>query len=528
LQSHKTVIASSRAILLACFLAVAAPASQTVEGRIINGVNGAGIAGAQIRLLPAEDSPAAQSYSTTSDAQGHFRIEAVKEGNYTPRYSAAGFAAVPDPGNSIPAFPVASGADPVRVEIKLQPLAKLSGRVTDTAGRPVPNAGVWLVKEERWCAPPTCFSDRRESKTNQNGEYTVADLTSGPWLLSATAPSVWEPPEAPNGQRLGWTQTYYPGVANPLAAETIRVGPGAELWEMNMRLAAAPVHSMRGRILDPSGNPAPKASVSLGKGYGPTLTQEARNDGGFEFPAVVDDEWRLSATMNQGAVKLRGAQTVEIRKSDLEKIELRLAAPITLRGKIVMEVPQGAPAAPEPQIDIILVSQLALLSDGGGTSIPVPAEGGVIEASNVYPGPYHIEVLTDAPDPYYLDSIRLGGQNAAGPVSILSDAEPLTLTYKAGGGAVRGTVENCSSGNVILMPREELLRSHAFIRITPCRPNGRFEFTAVRPGEYYGFASSEFPSGSIFQDEVLLKQASSVTVQANQATSADIRLIARR
>lgn len=515
----------ARAALVACFLASAAFAAQVVEGRVVNAATGAGIPGVKVRLFLVPGAPADGS-SATTDAQGRFRIEGLAVGAYAARYTAAGFAPLPEPGGVVPPFPVAAGADPVRLEVKMQPLGELSGRVLDAGGKPVPNAGLWLIGEASWCLPPICYPRRQQSKTNEKGEYSVTDLDPGPWLLSAAAPSSWNPPESHDDRRLGWAQTFYPGETDPHLAEAITVAPGAELWNLDIKLAAVPVHRLRGRVLDVSGNPVPKAAVALGRGFGPDLTQETGSGGTFDFAAVVDDEWRLSATANRDSVNLMGTQSVEIKGSDLEKIELRLAAPFTLRGKIVMEVPEGAPAPQPPPIDIMLRPHTTLLSDGM-TAIPAPSDGGRLTVRDVYPGLYQIETFTDAPVPFYLDSIRLGDQDARGWVSILSDAQPLTVTYKLGGGTVRGTVEGCGDAHILLIPQDPALRRHAFIYIGACGQNGRFEFPAVRPGEYYGLADAGKPSAAILQDDGLLKQASKVTVRANESTSADIRVIAR-
>jgi hypothetical protein len=39
-----------------------------------------------------------------------------------------------------------------------------------------------------------------------------------------------------------------------------------------------------------------------------------------------------------------------------------------------------------------------------------------------------------------------------------------------------------------LIPQDPALRRDGFVRLTSCGQNGRFEITAVRPGEYYGLA----------------------------------------
>jgi hypothetical protein len=425
-----------------------------------------------------------------------------------------------------PPFPVTAGAEPRRLEVKMQPLGKLSGRVLDAAGKPVPNAGLWLVGESSWCMPPTCSPRRQQAKANEKGEYTVVDLEPGPWLLSAAAPLSLKPPESSDDRQLSWAQTFYPGETNPQLAAAILVQPGGELWNLDIKLAAAPAHRLRGSVIDVSGNPVFKAAVTLGKGFGPNLTQETGSDGTFEFAAVVDDEWRLSAAVDRGGVKLKGAQPLTIKNRDSENIQLRLIAPFTLRGKIVMEVAEGAQAPQPPPIDFALRSDTTLLSEESWTVLEALDEGN-LTARDVYPGRYEIETLTDSAAPYYLDSIRLGNQDARGWVSILSDAQPLTLAYKLDGGTVRGTIENCGAGRILLVPQDPELRRHAFVRVTTCGQNGRFEIPAVRPGEYYGLAIAGELTPAISQDASLLKQAARVTVSANEAVSADIRLIAK-
>jgi len=515
-----------RVILAASILASAAPGVQTVEGHVVNAVTGAGIPAVKVVVFAFPGGPA-DGYSTTTDAQGRFRIEGMEEGAYSARYTAPGFNPIPEPGDRLPPFPVA-GAEPVRLEVKMQPLGKLSGRVLDATGKPVPNAGLWLVGEGRWCMPPACYPRKIIAKTNEKGEYAVADLVPGPWLVSAAAPASWNPPEVRDDRRLGWAQTFYPGVTDPQLAEAVMVQPGGEIWDLDIELAAIPVHGIRGRLLDVSGKPVPKASVALGKGFGPDFTQETGSDGAFQFEAVVDDEWRLSAIVAQGGVELRSAQSIDLKNRDLENVELRLAAPFRIHGKIIVDVPDGVPVPELPLVDLMLVSGTRLLSDAGISGVPMVAnQGNLMVRHDVYPGLYQIETLTEAPAPYYLDSMRIGDQDASGWFSILSDAQPLTITYKLGGGTVRGSVEGCAGGHVLLIPQNAARRRHAFMYFADCGQNGRFEFPAVRPGEYYGFAMAGQPFAATLQDGSLLKKASKVTVEANQSTAADIRLITR-
>ena len=76
-----------------------------------------------------------------------------------------------------------------------------------------------------------------------------------------------------------------------------------------------------------------------------------------------------------------------------------------------------------------------------------------------------------------MDSIRLGDHRALGTLSILSDAQALTITYKLGGGTVSGTIDSCRTGYVFQIPQEPALRHAGFMRLTTCGQNGRFELS---------------------------------------------------
>jgi hypothetical protein len=80
---------------------------------------------------------------------------------------------------------------------------------------------------------------------------------------------------------------------------------------------------------------------------------------------------------------------------------------------------------------------------------------------NLYPWEHMID--TDAPPVgYYLDSIRLGGSDKFEPgIRISSGDQSLTLTYKHGGGIVRGMVASCGFGVVKLVARDAALRHPA-------------------------------------------------------------------
>jgi hypothetical protein len=116
------------------------------------------------------------------------------------------------------------------------------------------------------------------------------------WLVSAAAV-----------QQPGWVQTFYPGATDPQLAARIPANPGSEHWNLDIRLAAAPAHKIRGELVDPGGRPVSNTQVAIYNGLGPDLQQTTGNDGAFEFGPVADGAWRLWTKLDRGGVNLWGA-----------------------------------------------------------------------------------------------------------------------------------------------------------------------------------------------------------------------------
>ena len=203
----------------------------------------------------------------------------------------------------------------------MQPVGKISGRVINAAEEPVPAAIVFLRWENALCKVPLCVGLSRTMPADKNGEFSVADLDApGTWMVSAVASTRTKAPEARDGERLGWVQTYYPGVTDPELAA--RVTTGSDIT-VDIKLAAAPVHRMRGTVLDLRGDPVADAAVTLDKGFaslGQRLT--SKGDGTFEFESVSDGNWRVSTMVNG----LWANEEVQMKGRDAEELELRLAA----------------------------------------------------------------------------------------------------------------------------------------------------------------------------------------------------------
>ena len=180
---------------------------------------------------------------------------------------------------------------------------------------------------------------------------------------------------------------------------------------------------------------------------------------------------------------------LEVAGRDVERLQLRLAPPFTLSGKVVRKVPEGVPLPAGPAVGVMLMVR----AGGDRVSHAVADASGNFRIQDVTPGVYTIRPISPGP-PFYLDSVQLGTRDVtAQEVELAPDSLPVTITYNSDGGGVRGAVENCGGATVTLAPRDAALQSYEFIRQAKCQADGRFEISSVRPGEYDAFAFDRAP-----------------------------------
>jgi protocatechuate 3,4-dioxygenase beta subunit len=496
---------------LALLCTATALAAQSVEGKAVNRVTGAPVDGVSI-TLNAGNSPA---YKATTDAQGAFQIDGVKPGIYTPHAGKRGY--IPG-GGTFRQFQVLEGGQPVTLRAEMVPMGKVSGRVLDAEGKPTHGATVQILAS---FGGPSVTTDA-------NGNFSLQELVPATYVLSARPPKGAKAIELYGGRRIASVMTYYPGVAQRSAAGRITIEPGSEIHGQDIRLIAAPVHTIHGTALDHKGEPVAGVVIDLADPTRFTAETDAqatsREDGTFEFRDMPAGEWRLSASAERDAVKLKAFQSVQVDNRDIDRFELRLALPFSIQGTVKFE---GAAASPTAMKGTAVL--LVPIVGGSDFSTGRPDEDGKFTAEGIYPGRYQVNPIQPGAQ-FYLASIRLGEQESLdNNVEFYSNGLPLNVTYRADGGTVRGAVEDCGIATVVLVPGDLTLRRRPYIRNSKCTAKGGYEFTAVRPGEYYVLALN--PSDPAFNfmstdvDQGSLNLATRVTVRPNEATLADIKVL---
>jgi 5-hydroxyisourate hydrolase-like protein (transthyretin family) len=496
--------------------------AQSVEGTVVNVVTGNGIAGVKVQLAAAGAGSGGASYTAATDEQGRFHLDSVKEGLYRASYSAPHYL---DEARTLSHSPAGSasfqvsGAGVVKLEARMVPLSKVSGKVVDPWGNPVPDARVELM------TAPLLMG----AKSDAEGRFEIP-IWLGTFALAVAPPMGFKapPPDPESGRPLGWVYSYYPGSPRADGASKLVLRPGGEIAGLEVKLLAVEAHAVRGVLLGLDGKPAAKLTVSLQADYLASLRAETNSDGAFEFPAVVDGEWLAAAETQSDGMTLRASQIVDVAGHALDGVKLRLSEPFSVRGKVVVEVPDDLPMPKS------LGPALSITGHDGHSYEQTLAVRAYADSSfsveQVYEGTYQIHA-GEPPPGYYLDAIRLGNADIdPSKVSLSSGAAAIEIVYKTNGGTVRGAVENCAAGDVVLMPQERDRWWKPFIRTVRCDSKDRYEAAGVRPGEYYAlaFAADGYSPLDERKFDDFLQSATRVTVQAGAASSADLRAISQK
>ena len=435
-------------------------------------------------------------YNATTDAAGAFRITDVQPGEYNSRAESLGYVDVVQPRLGQQGLRVGMGGNATRLDMQLDPLATLRGRVLDPEGNPAPKVSVGLGP----------FLGGNE--TDAEGRFVFKDVRPGTYTLRATA----DHPPAPkkgeeHGPRTAIVPTWFPSTAKDAEAERIVVRAGADLAGYDIRLQKSPVFRIRGVVLDDVGKPAAGATIQLtgagtdrpfmGQmqfGYGLRYFQnlhgigasetsvKSGEDGAFEFPAVRPGDWHVQARLdpqhdakNNLYVLATEAVPVSVSDRDVEGVELRFAPSFTLTVALDWGGLQ-APASPRPPLLLLGAASLPERLQPAGPD-------GTFRMEHFLAGHYRIVPVPGLFPGFYASAVMAGGQDILGKEVELTAATPeLRVIFKANPGTVRGTVEDGEGATVLLWPEGVVMPD--LVRTVEAGPRGAFEMAGVPPGAY--------------------------------------------
>lgn len=256
--------------------------------------------------------------------------------------------------------------EPVRVVLK--PVARVSGRVLDPDGKPIPEAQVFLIEmrsESFGGGQSSLLPARlpRDAKTDEKGAFEIERVAPGPIQVNA---------QAPRRQRA--------------RVEGLEVKPGRDLT--NVEIVLAPGGTVEGRVLSPEGRPVPNAQVSVaetasqGMMVFSSVQTKTDGDGRYRLDGVPPGPRTLEATAEGYR---RGVRDVEVT-AETRTVDFELERGLEVAGRVVDDA-----GNPIPSVQVVLTAGRNFFD---ALRAITGADGG-FRISGVQDGTYNLTAIKD-------------------------------------------------------------------------------------------------------------------------------------
>ncbi len=176
--------------------------------------------------------------SLRTSPPGRYNVNAQRQGYALARTTTGAVASI--------SVEVAAGETKSGIEIRLTPLAVISGMVTDADGEPVPNVQVRLLRYA-FAQGRLALTNTTQGNSDDRGMFRLSNLQPGRYYLSASPAGVgvaFNEIRGRSAQELN-LPTYYPNAAEPRGAVALTVD-SAELSNVNIRMLRGSVYSIKG------------------------------------------------------------------------------------------------------------------------------------------------------------------------------------------------------------------------------------------------------------------------------------------
>jgi hypothetical protein len=531
------------------------PPRAVIEGIVVKEPGSEPVKKVLIELI-AENQTEGGDYTAVTAADGTFRIEGIAPGRYHLFAERTGLLEVqrrhPAPQGRV--LTIASGQELKDVQIRLQAAAVVRGRVTDEDGDPMAAAQVNVMRQT-FSTGRSRWEQVQSERTNDLGEYRVANLPAGNYYVSVSPPPDFRvfiegtgkvatsasTPNAAAKPDTSYQPVYYPGTTDRSQATPLQLRAGDD-FPLDFSLTPSPSLSIRGSVV----NLPAKASATImlqSHDFNMVLTAtEVHKDGSFVIRDVAPGAYTILASVENSRVPMMARQSLQLVSSSVEGLRLAPQSGGTIRGRVRIESP-GNRKMDASQLFLTLQASdgdedvLGLFFNNSGFNplARVSADGS-FEWVNVPAGNYYVQVASDAADGgadsgWFLKSSAVDGRETGeGVLTVNGGVISLDLLVSANGALFDGIVldkkgEPVPGATVVAVPEARYRPQVDRFSKAVADQNGRFELRAVPPGDYTVFAWESLDGDVYYDPEFLRKyQAQGVAVRAGEGEHRSVQL----
>ena len=506
----------------------AAPIPQpgVIEGRVVNDKSGDPLPKASIYFRVSGVGPVnvvsgPATYVASTDIEGKFRLENVKPGRYAITAERSGFIRQ---FNTTPrAVGIASRLITIAVgpgetakvtDIRMVPMALITGRILDGDGEPLARAQVQAL-QIKYSYGKRLLAPASTSQTNDLGEYRLTDLPPGRYYVTSN----WRAPIAAstaNSQtQHEYVATFFPSVLDESLWQLLEVTAGQQLQDVNIKMLKAPVFSVRGKI---TGDLPPKGvyirCLPLNQNFYVGLTSPVfsyvRSDGTFEITGVPAGSHVVAAFPMGMTPSLLGKTAIEVMREPVENVVVPVANLTNLSGSIrVVE------ATEQPSVSNVgpRTHRVSLRQVGGrqfNAHNNFSKADGTWSIDGVGRDKYFFDLTGLESAGYWLKSIRHGNQEVLDTgIDFTSGATmPVEIIFGTGAGAITGKVyddkdQPAAGSTVAVVPFPLKEGRFDLYRSTTSDASGQFRLAGLPPGEYTLYAWQQIEPDAFMNPEIL-------------------------
>jgi hypothetical protein len=528
----------------------------TVAGIITKEPGGEPVKKALVELI-AENQAASGNHTALTDADGRFYIDNIAPGRYRLFAERTGYLEVDKrrPHSDGRLLTLRARQELKDVLIRLQAAAVVEGRVTDEDGDPLSEAQVAVLRQ-------TFASGRRHweqaggERTNDLGEYRIANLPAGSYYISVTPPldfkSLIEAANAPASDPrnaasasperpvpTSYMTTYYPGTKDRSQAAPIDLHPGDD-FPVNFSLTLSPSVLIRGSIT----NLAPDASAlvmlqSKDLNFAQSAA-EVKKNGSFEIRDVSPGTYTLMATLTDSKGTRLARQMVQVGSANIDGLRLAPQSGCWVHGYLRLETKNRTGEFTPSKVFLSLLSadgddevSSAMPIGEGFTPLAHVNADGSFEWKDVPAGHYYVHFSGDeslSPD-WFLKSAFVAGRDVTeSGFSVNGGAAALDLVASSDGAVVDGSAANAkgepvANAVVVAVPEPRLRSRTDRYYKTVTDQSGHFTLHGIPPGAYTLIAWETLDGETYYNPEFLNKyEAQGRTLHLTEGERTSVQL----
>lgn len=328
----------------------------SVSGRIT--IHGKGAAGIVVGLRSTNYSPQqTPAPKATTDEDGNYRIAEVPAGNYqvtplAPIYIVADQPSSRSRGKSLL---LAEGEDVQGVDFSLVRGGVITGKVTDTDGRPIVDERLTLLPENQSNEPGQMFSPAvpNTSQTDDRGIYRIYGIPPGRFKISVGLAE--DGYSNVNAARAVYKRTFYPDATDPSDAKVIEITEGGEVTNIDITVGRSlPAFSASGKITDgETGRPVSGMRVGLrrvvNEGNSPMMNgiiSASNSLGEFRLENVTPGKYAAFVWLQPPSEIRSDAVNFEIVDQDVTGIVIQTLKGLSVTGTLVLDGPYNKNVLP--------------------------------------------------------------------------------------------------------------------------------------------------------------------------------------